>query len=148
MEKKSNLVAAVCITDKGKVLILKQSLNNEVLLTFPGGHLEKNETLLETVLRESKEEIGIVPKITGIVKFGFISEPNRDTFIIVFAGKMNKKDKLKIDNNEIVDYFWASKDDLKDKYNKAKWRHPFIKQIAISSLTKKAISIDYFKHFT
>jgi 8-oxo-dGTP diphosphatase len=146
MEKKSNLVAAVCITNKNKVLILKQSYNSNFYYTLPGGHIENKETLFETAIRESKEGIGLVPKITGILKFGFISEFKRDTFFIIFEAKIQNKDKIEIDNNEIVDYYWASKDELENKYKDLKWRLYLMKQIAIDSLNNKVISVNFFDH--
>ncbi len=59
--------------------------NNEVLLgycekqyQFPGGHLEKGETLLECLKREVKEETGINIDTTGLSPIYVIKYYNKD----------------------------------------------------------------------
>lgn len=62
------------VVKRVKVLIINS--NNEVLLgysnnnyQFPGGHVEEGETLIETVLREIKEETGIELKKIDVEPF-------------------------------------------------------------------------------
>lgn len=59
-----------------RVKVLLVNSNNEVLLgyshnnyQFPGGHVEDNETLIQTVNREVLEETGIELSITNIEPF-------------------------------------------------------------------------------
>jgi 8-oxo-dGTP diphosphatase len=46
------------------------------LLELPGGHIEENETVEETAIREAKEETGLDVKLKEIM--GVYSEPKRD----------------------------------------------------------------------
>lgn len=62
------------IVKRVKILIINSK--NEILLgyshhnyQFPGGHVEKNENLWQTVLREVKEETGIELKCTPVEPF-------------------------------------------------------------------------------
>ena len=62
------------VVKRVKVLLLNS--NNELLLgyshhnyQFPGGHVEKNESLMQTVNREVQEETGIDLKINDIEPF-------------------------------------------------------------------------------
>lgn len=75
-------VAAACIKDKtGDVLLVKKRQSG--LWGFPGGGIEPDETILQALYREIKEEINLdirLPKLTGIYsgpKFDF-AYPNGD----------------------------------------------------------------------
>lgn len=59
-----------------RVKILLINSNNEILLgnsyneyQFPGGHVEENETLINAVNREIKEETGIILNLTNVNPF-------------------------------------------------------------------------------
>jgi len=54
----------------GRMLVLNRAKSDWPGLTFPGGHLEEDETLLESVIREVKEETGL--KITSPYYRGYI----------------------------------------------------------------------------
>ena len=146
MKKLSSLRSGVCIINNNKLLIVKESPHTDHpnKWTFPGGHLENNETLIETALRETREEIGVRVNITGIVSIGCISRPKYDATVVIFSATIKKNAKIKVDNEEIVDYRWVSSKDIKN--NTFDWRHPILKEIALKSLTKPIIPIDYFQH--
>ena len=109
--------AAVIIKNKGKILLekrLKKPYKN--FWSLPGGHVEKKETPLETIKRETKEEIGIkinpkyltsmeerIPSINWkaelyLFKTSTIQEPNPDKFEVSQVRWFSKKeiDNLKI----------------------------------------------------
>lgn len=46
------------------------------LRSFPGGHVEKNETLDDAAVRELREEVGVAP--TKYTPLGSINDPNSD----------------------------------------------------------------------
>ncbi len=61
----------------GNVLLARRSLKRKAypgLWSFPGGHVETGETLEEALVRETGEEIGIVP-LTYTAR-GTIADPN------------------------------------------------------------------------
>jgi len=71
-----NIVNGVLVR-QGSVLLARRSLHRKAypgLWSFPGGHAEENESLLEPLARELREEIGIVPTTTASV--GSIADPN------------------------------------------------------------------------
>jgi 8-oxo-dGTP diphosphatase len=73
-----NIVNGVLVRH-GTVLLARRSLHRKAypgLWSFPGGHVEDNESLLEALARELREEIGIVPTTTASV--GSIADPNSD----------------------------------------------------------------------
>jgi 8-oxo-dGTP diphosphatase len=62
---------------EGTVLLARRSPQRGTypnLWSFPGGHVEENETLDEALIRELREEVGVVP--TRWTSLGSISDPN------------------------------------------------------------------------
>ena len=71
-------------------------------IAMPGGRIEKNETALQTALRETEEEIGI--QANKIEILGQLSElyVNVSRFLIhPIVGWMDEKPKFKINKNEV-----------------------------------------------
>ena len=96
------------VVKRVKVLIINS--NNEVLLgycnndyQFPGGHVEENETLIQTVNREVLEETGIDLGIVSLEPFactiGYYKDwpskgKNRKTEIYYYEVKTDEKPNL------------------------------------------------------
>ena len=95
-----------------KYLIIKHRKGH---WSFPKGHQDNGETKLETAIRELKEETGI-SKIDLLKKQVMLKEKYK------YAGKNNiktlkkvdyfiaeaRKQKVKIDDDEIVNYKWCT----------------------------------------
>ena len=109
---KFEVVAAVIIKD-GKVLMCRSRGNEHYYC--PGGKLEKNETEIEAIIRECREEISIsvIPK--SIVKlysfeaeaYGF-SEPR---IVVMNCYKFDYIGEI-IPSAEIDDVIWAGPEDI------------------------------------
>lgn len=94
-----------------RVKVLLVNSNKEVLLgyshndyQFPGGHVEKNETLIQTVNREVLEETGIRLRVTELEPFacaiGYYKDwpaegKNRKIEIYYYEVKTDEKPNLK-----------------------------------------------------
>jgi 8-oxo-dGTP diphosphatase len=71
-----NVVNALFVQN-GAVLLGRRSPQRKAypnLWSFPGGHVEKNETLDEALIRELREEVGVAP--TRYTPLGSLSDPN------------------------------------------------------------------------
>src|SRR5215469_4878011 len=71
-----NIVNALFVRD-GRVLLARRSPRRVAyagLWSFPGGHVEQNETLIEALVREVREEVGVTPTTFGLI--GTIADPN------------------------------------------------------------------------
>ena len=68
--------------ENNKILILdKTKKHGWEGLTFPGGHLEKEESLIDSTIREIKEESGLTiknPKIIGLIQWIHLDENKRE----------------------------------------------------------------------
>jgi 8-oxo-dGTP diphosphatase len=70
----------------GKVLLARRSLQRKAyagLWSFPGGHVEPGETLEQALVRELREEIGIVPITYDAI--GTIPDPNAPAIYHLYA---------------------------------------------------------------
>lgn len=80
-------------------------------VTFPGGHIKKNEALVDSVIREIKEETGLTiksPKLCGVKQF----EYRKGIRYIVFFYKTNEfEGELKSSREGKV--FWVKADEVK-----------------------------------
>ena len=63
----------MCMVYEGtKVLVIDRCKSDWQGITFPGGHVEKNESFVDSVVREIKEETGLDiqnPLLCGIVSW-------------------------------------------------------------------------------
>ncbi len=118
--KPSSVFILIFETTKGKeVLFLKRSNNlqyHKGEICFPGGSYEhEDEYLLNTAFREVEEEIGINKKDIDL-KFSLNEEITRTRFAIKpFVGVIKKEVKIKLDNNEIENYFKIPLSFIEDK---------------------------------
>jgi 8-oxo-dGTP diphosphatase len=73
-----NIVNALLVRE-GTVLLARRSPQRAAypgLWSFPGGHVEANETLDEALIRELCEEVRVTP--TRSISLGLISDPNAE----------------------------------------------------------------------
>lgn len=66
------------IIKNGKVALVKSLKENHY--KFPGGGIEPNESHIDTLIRETKEEIGLIIKTDSIKECGFIHEIRKSIF--------------------------------------------------------------------
>lgn len=79
-------------------------------ITFPGGHVEKGESFVDSVIREVKEETGLDikhPKLCGI-KWWRVDKNKRYVVILFKTNEYSGKLKSSIDGKT----FWASLDEI------------------------------------
>jgi 8-oxo-dGTP pyrophosphatase MutT (NUDIX family) len=114
--------------------------NNKVLLVYhkklnfwlpPGGHIEKNETPDETVLREFKEEVGLDVEILNrndVLMEGKIVKQlavpfyvnvhnvgDHDHCCLFYLCTTKYPEKIKINKSELKDFGWFSAEELDQK---------------------------------
>lgn len=81
-------------------------------ITFPGGHVEKGESYVHSVIREAKEETGLDirnPQLCGIVHWCH-RETDARYFVLLF--KTNEYSGTLLDKTEEGAVFWTSKESL------------------------------------
>ena len=83
------MTVAALIENDGRFLMVQERIDGKSVFNQPAGHLEDSETLIDAVIRETREETAwhFEPEsITGIYRWRH--PENQETFIRVsFAGK-------------------------------------------------------------
>ena len=106
LESEKSCGAVIYNQNLEKYLIVKMYNGN---WGFPKGHVEKNETEIETAIREVKEETNIDIEIKEIFRETIKYVTNEKTIkeVVFFLGIVNNE-QIKIDANEIEDFEWCT----------------------------------------
>ena len=108
------IISNMCMVYKDDmILVINRTKSDWPGLSFPGGHLEENETLEESVVREMKEETGLEiknPKLCAIKEWDW---GNGVRYLGLLYKTNDFKGELKSSNEGEV--FWINKKDI-NKY--------------------------------
>ncbi len=115
MEKTQKCILTnICLVYKdNQILVLDRKKKDWPGLTFPGGHVEKDEDFVSSVIREVKEETGLrikKPILCGIEEFKTEQE---DRYLMFYYKTNNFSGKIK--SSKEGEVFWIERDDL-NKY--------------------------------
>lgn len=115
MKKVENCILTnIClIYDEDRILVVDRKKKDWPGLTFPGGHVEKNENFNDSVIREVKEETGLTihrPILCGIEEFKTEEE---DRYLMFYYKTNQFKGKLR--SSKEGEVFWIKREDL-NKY--------------------------------
>lgn len=98
------------VTDDTKVLVIDRKKKDWPGITFPGGHIEKNESFVESVIREVYEETGLTiqdPVLCGTKQF----QEDDDTRYVVLFYKATRFSGSLTSSSE-GEVFWIERKDL------------------------------------
>lgn len=111
-------ITVLCMLYDNDKLLLQNRLKKDWCgITFPGGHVNKNESFVNAVIREMKEETGLDiynPKLCGIEQFS-LDEQTRYLVLLFKTNQFSGILKSSIEG----EMMWISRNDLK-KYNLVK----------------------------
>ncbi len=93
------------IIDNNKVLLIKDTNQN---WGFPKGHMENNETEIETAKRETKEEVNLDVEIDENNRFEivYITDTDIEKTVVYYVARPVNKEIIPQDG-EIVEIKWA-----------------------------------------
>ena len=96
------------IVNNNKVLLVKQTNN---VINFPKGHVEENETEIQTAIREVKEETNLDIKILSEYRYinSYVLENKNEKDVIFFLATAQSFDIIK-QEKELLDVFWCEID--------------------------------------
>ncbi len=99
------------ITNGSKVLMVKEGKKVSYgLYNFPGGHLEKNESILEGIYREVKEETSLEVEIDYLINI-LITKGETTYINFVFHAEYKSGDAV-AQAGEIIECRWIEINDL------------------------------------
>ena len=105
-------ITNMCLVYSGdKILVQERNKKDWPGLTFPGGHVEKGENFIASVIREVKEEAGLTiydPLLCGMEEYK--ADNNDERYLMLFYKTDKFEGELKSSKEGKV--FWINKDDL------------------------------------
>lgn len=107
------VITNICLVYKDDKILVQERLKDDWPgITFPGGHVEKGENFNDSVIREVKEETGLIllkPVLCGIEEYKV--KDGVDRYIMLYY-KCNKfKGRIKSSNEGKV--YWIKRKDFK-----------------------------------
>ena len=99
------------VTDGSKVLVIDRKKEDWPGITFPGGHIEKNESFVDSVIREVYEETGLTikdPVLCGTKQF---QEDEKTRYVVFFFKATRFSGELAASDEGGV--FWIDRKDLR-----------------------------------
>ena len=107
------IVTVLCMVYDGNKILLQDRVKKDWRgLTFPGGHVEKEESFVQAVVREIYEETGLTikqHKLCGVKQF----QSDEDERYIVFLFKTDQFEGTLTSSDE-GEMIWMDRDALKD----------------------------------
>ena len=143
MTWKPHATVAAIIERDNKFLMVEELINGEKLFNQPAGHLDPNETIIDAVVRETREETAwlFTPEyITGIYQWKQPDNKQRTFLRIAFCGPCSDFDNtLELDDG-IIHAVWKTREEL--ILNKDKLRSPMIINCIDDYLANKRYPLD------
>lgn len=108
-------LANLCLVyDEDKILVQNRTKEDWKGIVLPGGHVEKHESIVQSVIREIKEETNLDiknPKLVGLKQF----QTADDVRYLVFLFKTNQFEG-KLQSSSEGEVMWLKRSEL-DQYN-------------------------------
>lgn len=110
---KKEKACGTIIIDNNKVLLIRQK---QGFYGFPKGHVEGNETEVETAIRETKEETNLDVVVDESKRFeiSYIVNDNIDKNVVYFLAKLTVENKVVAQEEEINEVIWVDIDKAGD----------------------------------
>ncbi len=135
--RKPTIVSAYAIleNDKGQILLTREM--DRPGYKLPGGWIDFEETVIEGVLREVKEEVGLLAKIEELVWAEEYFNKGRDHRIRLFFRAKVEGEEPVINGDEVESVEWVARDDLERMGDERFFRSSYYKATRIYLEDKK-----------
>lgn len=147
MSLKLDLTVAAIIEREGRFLCVQERAARRVVLNQPAGHLEAGESLIEAVIRETREETGreFTPAaVTGV--YLWESPAGRSFLRVAFAGSVGERAEGTLLDRAIIRTLWLERAELERRAGEV--RSPLVMLCIEDYLNGKRHPLDVLKHVT
>ena len=108
-------VAAVIKNSENKFLMVEENTSDGIKINQPAGHLEKSETIVEAVIREVKEETGLVFLPLSLISVHQFFLNSSSFFRFNFYGEVDSNSKPFSNEKQILKITWLDESYLEKK---------------------------------
>ncbi|MFX3673618.1 MAG: NUDIX domain-containing protein [Paenisporosarcina sp.] len=120
MTKKMVVVVKGVILKDGKILIVQRANDDETggeTWECVGGKVDFGEDLEKALIREIKEEVGLIVTVERILyATTFKTDPSRQVVLLAYLCRSDSKTVVL--SNEHIDYSWSSNEQLRSRLTK------------------------------
>ena len=110
MRWKPHVTVAAVVEDSGRFLMVEEEVEGRIVYNQPAGHLEQGESLVDAVVRETREETGWHIRPTAVVGIHQWTSPGDRTFLRVsFAGRALEHDPSRVPDAGIRAVLWLTR---------------------------------------
>jgi 8-oxo-dGTP pyrophosphatase MutT (NUDIX family) len=110
MSLKLDLTVAAIAEDRGRFLFVLERAARRVVLNQPAGHVEPGESLVEAVVRETREETGRLFRPDAVVGLYLWQGPaGKATLRVAFAGAVGERDAGARLDRAIIRTLWLDR---------------------------------------
>ena len=126
MQWKPNVTVAAIAEENGRFLLVEEDADNHIVFNQPAGHLEKNETLIDAIKREVREETAWKFDPEFLVGVYLYPNPHIDIVYLrfCFAGKCIQHDPALGLDKGIIRPVWMTKSEIEK--NQGRMRSPMV----------------------
>jgi len=144
---KPNVTVAAVIEQHGKFLLVEEETDEGPMFNQPAGHWEPGETLVEGVIRETREETAytfIPESLLGIYSW---RHPRKDVTYLRFAytGLISAHDPQQCLDDGIIRAVWLSLEEV--RATQARHRSPLVLQCVEDHLAGRRYPLDLISHY-
>jgi ADP-ribose pyrophosphatase YjhB (NUDIX family) len=114
MDDRPHITVAAVIEREGRYLLVEEESGEDTVYNQPAGHLETGESLLEAVVRETREETAWRFQPTALLGiYRWASPANRVTYLrFCFTGECSDHDPHHPLDSGIIRTWWLTRDEV------------------------------------
>jgi len=140
-----DLTVAAVVEREGKFLLVEESVSDALVINQPAGHVEPGESLLEAVVRETKEESAWLFQPQALVGVYLWGDPGGPTFLrVAFCGGCRDHDPTQALDDGIVRTLWLTREQILAKEDHL--RSPMVQRCIDDYLAGDRFSLDTLKY--
>jgi ADP-ribose pyrophosphatase YjhB (NUDIX family) len=144
---KPNVTVAAIIEQEGRFLLVEEHTSQGLKFNQPAGHLEANESLLQAVVREAREESAyeFEPQhLLGVYRW-HAAASNTTYLRFAYSGRILAHDPGQKLDNGIVRAVWMTPDEIRATVSRH--RSPLILQCVEDYLAGKRYPLELVTHY-